>query len=113
MRKVFVEESLQSHFERNGYVKIQLLDAFSIEVLSQLYSNLTEDKTPNGFFSTIGETNPFVDVPGSEFLYKQVPYEPIHQPLEELQQLDNKKQHAVTIDKAKTGFFKKFLINFQ
>lgn len=55
MRKVFQDPLLQAHFDKNGYVKIQLLDSAQIGVLTKLYLDLTLDKTPTGFFSTAAE----------------------------------------------------------
>jgi hypothetical protein len=55
MRKIFQDQLLQDHFEENGYVKIKLLNTGQIEMLTQLYLELTLDKTPDGFFSTVGE----------------------------------------------------------
>ena len=54
MRQVFHDQSLQNSFEKNGYVKIKLLDNAQIESLKQIYLELTLDNTPDGFFSTVG-----------------------------------------------------------
>jgi Phytanoyl-CoA dioxygenase (PhyH) len=85
MRKVFADPSLQAQFEKNGYIKIRILDEGKIKTLTQLYSDLTQDNTPNGFFSTVGENttmkkdmhqhfaNPFFHLWSSVFLdYKPV-----------------------------------------